>query len=188
MRLIFGMLLIILIVACADRTETKTADKVNTTYKSRDTTTLATKSNNTNLPGFGTDYMISRKHKPFLVTGYFNQDNILDTAILIRHKLSGKDALFIKHSDTAEKFLIKTGKDVGHDFDDLNWVGNFKIIQKGTKIFDAVVDGEIVGEDKVAEHNKVLLKTDAIFMHEDEGGGGGIIYFKNGRYIWVQQD
>ena len=138
--------------------------------------------------GFDTTFEISKRHNPFILTGYFNQDKILDTAILVKQKKNGKDALFIKHGGTQHFFFLKDGKNLETNFDNFNWVGQFQIIKKGTKIWNNVIDGEIVGEDQVPDNRKIILQADGIFVHEDEGGGGGIIYFKNDKYIWMQQD
>lgn len=62
------------------------------------------------------------------------------------------------------------------------------MVKKGTKIWNNVVDGEIVSEDQVSETQKIILATDGIFIHVSEACGGGIIYFKNGKYVWVQQE
>lgn len=142
------------------------------------------------IPGYGLDtsYRLSTTHTPYKVTGHFNEDNLLDTALLVRHSTTAKDALLIIHGGTNNTILLRHGKDVGVDFDDFNWVGQFEIIAKGTVIWNNVVDGEIVGEDQVSDDKKILLQTDAIFVHEDEWGGGGIIYLEKGKYVWVQQD
>ena len=188
MREFFGLFLLFSIVACHDRTQTANTSTVDIISKETDTIKHETSPVFSNSYGFDTAYKISREHTLFVLTGYFNPDNILDTAVLIRHKTSGKDALFIKHGGTDKSFLLKTGNDVGTDFDDFNWVGQIKVIEKGTTIFNNVIDGEIVGSDQVPDSNKITLQTDAILVHEDEGGGGGVIYFSNGKYSWVQQD
>ena len=55
-------------------------------------------------------------------------------------------------------------------------------------MWDNVIDGEIVGEDQVPDNKKIILPADGIFVHVDESSGGGIIYYKNGKYVWLQQD
>jgi hypothetical protein len=145
-------------------------------------------SSSNNYQWFDRDYEFSKDHKPFILTGYFNQDPILDTAVIARHKVTSRDALFIKHGASATTYLLKSGKDLGTDFSDFNWVGQFEPIKKGTIIWDNVIEGEIVVEDQVPSNRKITLRTDAIFVHVDEANGGGIIYFKNGKYVWVQQD
>jgi len=188
MRKIFELLFLFSIAACGDGTQTTNTTKVDAAAEATDTTKHETSPTASDLYGLDTAYDLSKEHQPFLVTGHFNPDKILDTAILVRHKSTGKDALFIKHGGTDKSLLLKNGKDVGNDFDDFNWVGQFEIMKKGRTIWNNVADGEIVGEDQVPADRKITLRTDGIFIHEDEGGGGGIIYFKNGKYVWVQQD
>ena len=84
--------------------------------------------------------------------------------------------------------MVKNGKDFGTDFPDFNWVGQFDVVGKGTKIWDNVIDGEIVVEEQVPNSKKIILQTDGIFLHVDEASGGGIIYYKTEKYAWVQQD
>jgi hypothetical protein len=187
MRQIFGLLLLFSIVACDNKQQTNTSI-MDTASKMTDTAKQKTLVTVSNPYGLDTNYEISKEHAPFLVTGYFNADNILDTAVIVREKSTGKDALFIKHGGIDKSFLLKNGKDVGTDVDDFHWVGQFEIIKKGTKIWGNVINGEIVGEEQVPENKKITLQTDGILVHEEEGGGGGILYFKNGKYVWVQQD
>ena len=175
-------------VACGDSTQTTNTKAIDTSAEVTNTTKQQTPPIVLNQYGFDNNYEVSKEHQPFMVTGYFNPDDILDTALLVRHKSTGKDALFIKHGGTDESFLLNNGKDVGSDFDNFQWVGQFEVIKKGRKIWNNVVDGEIVGEEQVPDSKIVTLQTDGIFIHEDEGGGGGIIYFKNRKYVWVQQD
>lgn len=188
MRQFFGLLFLLPMVACTDRSQTTNVATADTSTKAKDTISQAIPLAVPNPYGFDTTYEISKEHTPFMVTGFFNPDKTLDTAILIRHKSSGKDALFIKHSGSGKTFLLKNGEDVGTDFDDFHWVGQFEVIKKGTKVWDNVIDGEIVGEKEVPDNKKVILQTDGIFVHVDEASGGGIIYYKKGKYAWVQQD
>jgi hypothetical protein len=188
MKQIFGLLFLLSIAACGDRTRTANIATIDTTTKVTETIKPDTSPSVSNPYGFDTTYEISKEHKLSLVTGYFNPDDILDTAIIIRHKSTGKDALFIKHGGTDQSFLLKNGKGVGTDFDDFNWVGQFAVIKKGTRVWDNVRDDEIVGEDQVPENKKFFLQTDGVFVHVDEASGGGIIYLKNGKYAWVQQE
>lgn len=190
MRLFFGLLLLFSIIACGNKTQTTNTTNVTTvdTAKVNDSIKQDTSPTASTPYSFDTAYEISKQHQPFMLLGYFNPDDILDTAILVRHKSTGKDALFIKHAKTDKTFFLKNGKDVGADFDDFNWVGQFEVIKKRTKIWDNVIDGEIVSEDQVPDNKKITLRTDGILIHEAEACGGGIIYFKNDKYVWVQQD
>jgi hypothetical protein len=188
MRQIFGLLFLFSIIACGDKKQTTSTTTVDTATNVTDTTKQETSPTVLNPYGFDTTYEISKEHQPFMVTGCFNPDDILDTAILVRHKSTSKDALFIKYGGTDKSFLLKNGKDVGTDFPDFNWVGQFELIKKGTNVWENVVYGEIVGENQVPDNKKITMLTDALFLHVEESSGGGIIYYKSGKYIWVQQD
>ena len=187
-RQLFGLIVLFSIVACSNKNQTaKTTTSVILAELSQ-----ALKpeklSPNFNPYGFDTLYAISKGHEPFMVTGYFDTDAILDTALIIRQRSTGKDALFIKHGGTHKTYLLRSGKDVMADFDDFNWIGQFEILKKRTLVWDNVIAGEIIGGEQVPQNKKFILKTDGIFMHVDEASGGGIIYFKNGKYNWLQQD
>ncbi len=186
MKQILGLLLMTSIISCSDRTQTTNTDKTTPATKKQIKQVIAPAVFNPY--GFDTTYDLSNEHTPCIVTGFFNSDEFLDTAIIVRHKTTGKDALFIKHGGTDKSFMLKNGKEVGSEFPDYNWIGQFEVVKKGTKIWDNVFDGEIVGEDQVPDNKKILLTNDGIFVHVDEASGGGIIYYNNGKYIWVQQD
>ena len=188
MRVILRLLLLFSLVACGDKTQKTNSPIVDTPTKVKHTIKQETSPAVSYPYGFDTAYKISIEHQPFILTGYFNSDKLLDSTILIRNKKTGKDALFIKHGGTNQSYLLKNGKDVGTSFDDFNWVGQFEIVKKGTKVWDNVINDEIVGEDQVPDNKKFFLYADGIFVHVDEASGGGIIYFKNGKYAWVQQE
>ena len=42
--------------------------------------------------------------------------------------------------------------------------------------------------EDVKEENKIKLPNDAIFIHQAESCGGGIIYWENRKYHWIQQE
>lgn len=46
----------------------------------------------------------------------------------------------------------------------------------------------LISEDEVKEEDKIRLNNDRIFIHALEGCGGGVIYLKEGKYEWIQQE
>ncbi|MCH5597482.1 hypothetical protein [Niabella ginsengisoli] len=82
------------------------------------------------------------------------------------------------------------GKEIlGQGFDDLEWVGVFEVAPKNEIYYNNVNDdGEIITEEQVKETDKIKLPNDGIFIHQKETGGGGIIYLKNGKFEWIQQE
>src|SRR5687768_8017168 len=99
MRQIFGLLFLFSIVACGDSGNTNKTT-VATAVKGTDTTQHETLPTVFNPYGIDTAYEMSKELQPFMLTGFFNPDDILDTAVLIRHKSTSEEALFIKHGGT----------------------------------------------------------------------------------------
>ena len=82
------------------------------------------------------------------------------------------------------------GKNIlGRGFDDIEWVGIFEKVPKGEVCWNNTDDeGEIIMPEDVKEENKIKLPNDAIFIHQAESCGGGIIYWENRKYHWIQQE
>ncbi len=140
--------------------------------------------------GLDEQYDISINHNPYMITGYFNLDEIVDTAILLQDKKTGKEGLLIKHGASEEQYLLGAGQEVlSQKFDDFNWVGVFQKVNKGTKAASNIDEetGEIMLED-VADSLKTTLHSDGIYIHASESCGGGIIYWDHDEYNWIQQE
>lgn len=140
--------------------------------------------------GLDDQYDISTNHKPYMVSGYFNPDEIMDTAILLQDKKTGKEGLLIKHGGMDEHILLGAGQEVlSQQFDDFSWVGMFHKVDKGTKVSSNIDEetGEIVLED-VPDSLKTILPADGIYIHASESCGGGIIYWDHEEYNWIQQE
>ncbi|MEI9943563.1 MAG: hypothetical protein WDN26_05020 [Chitinophagaceae bacterium] len=107
----------------------------------------------------------------------FNGDKIFDLAYFTH---DNKKEIYIidGKTKTATKVgLDKSFGDMGTDFD---WVDFWGTIND-PETYDAVVkDDEVVGA------RKAKLKNISLFVRRDEVGGG-VITFKNGKYIWVHQ-
>jgi len=110
----------------------------------------------------------------------FNGDGITDKAFLkIENETSG---IIIQHGKTNELVRIGFGKSFGSwkDFD-CNWVNHWALVE------DKETSETIVGEDgDIAGSQKVELQNPSILLEADEVGGG-LITFKNGKYVWVHQ-
>jgi hypothetical protein len=140
--------------------------------------------------GLDKQYYVSTNHDPYLISGNFNYDEIMDTAILLQDKVSGKEGLFIKHGRLDEQFIFGGGEEVlSQKFDDFSWVGIFQKIGRGTKVFSNIDEetGEILIED-LPDSLKITLPSDGIYVHASESCGGGIIYWDYAEYKWIQQE
>jgi len=133
-------------------------------------------------------YTNSKNHDPYLLIGDFNGDSYIDTLKIVTNNKTRKDALLYKFGITKQEIILPNGNMLGQDFDDFNWIGEMHKIVKGNKVWNNVKNGEIIGQNQVGDSEKIILQTDAVFIHESEGGGGGIIYWLNGEFHWIQQD
>ena len=77
---------------------------------------------------------------------------------------------------------------LGQGFDDMEWIGIFEKAPKGDVYWNNVESGEIISEEDVKEANKIKLPNDGIYVHAAESCGGGVIYLKNGKFEWIQQE
>lgn len=91
-----------------------------------------------------------------------------------------KKIVIVKNGKTNKETSIgldKSFKDIGSNF---NWVDNWGTISDNEVYENVVRDGEIIGGKKVKLTNKSL------FVGKDDAGGG-IITFKDGKFIWIHQ-
>ncbi len=132
----------------------------------------------------------------FYLEGDFNGDKRPDIALLVdRNAPNEKDQktviiIFSKDNPATKPVIFGAGKKA-FGMDNFDWVGIFDAIPSGKLIEpnwnedteDFYLEDEVIPEDKIFR-----LTADAIFVHQDEACGGGYIYWKNGRYNWMQQE
>ena len=92
----------------------------------------------------------------------FDGDEILDTISVVTHKKDNKKAILIKYGDGKSFRLLRSGKELEQNFKDFDWIFAVSIVKKGEKIWNNVIDGEIVGEDQVPENKKILFNIIAV--------------------------
>jgi hypothetical protein len=133
---------------------------------------------------------ISKIHKPNSITCDLDGDNLSDTVKIVQSTKNKKYGLQISFGDKRVEYLGLGKKVLGQGFDDFDWVGIFEKAPKGETYWNNVDDGgEIITEDVVIkESDKVKLLNDGIFIHASESCGGGVIYLKNGKFDWIQQE
>jgi len=108
----------------------------------------------------------------------FNGDGILDKAIF--KKEDETSGVIIIHGQTNEVFRIGFGKPFAH-MTEFNWVDYWGLVEdKETSENMFTEDGELL------ESKTVKLQNPSIVLHKDELGGG-LITFKNGKYVWIHQ-
>jgi len=130
----------------------------------------------------------SKKHNPNFILCDLDGDNLSDSVKIVLNKKNEKYGLKIIFGNKKVEYLGLGKQVLGQDFDNLDWVGIFEKAPKGEVYFNNVIGGEIITEEDVKESDKIKLSNDGIFIHQYESCGGGVIYLKNGKFEWIQQE
>jgi len=176
-----SLLLILAILSCNEKTtqskiETKT--KIAQPSLKNDTSELE-KENTSNeeslLKGEFKNFEIFNLSDTIKVD--LNGDKILDFAYL-----SKNDAKQMFIIDGQSKITTKIGLDesFGNMGSSFNWVDSWGTTNDKETFEIIIEDNEIIGDGKIE------LTNTSLFVRKNEAGGG-VITFKNGKYIWVHQ-
>ena len=133
---------------------------------------------------------ISKKHKINKIKCDLDGDKLDETIEIVKSTKSGKSGLRIVFGNGKRTDFLGMGNDIlNQGFDEIDWAGIFEKAPKNEIYWNNVNDeGEIVSEEEIKESDKIKLLNDGIFLHAEESCGGGIIYLKNGKYEWIQQE
>lgn len=119
-----------------------------------------------------------------VIYGDFNADGEDDFASLVTNQKNKFQGVLIIHKGNKDEyFVFGAGQEVD-GMKNLNWIDIFKTIPKGETIAPTLVDsntGDIIGVD---ETKNFKLIGNGIYMHVDESGGGGILYWTGNKYNW----
>lgn len=134
--------------------------------------------------------VLSTKHKTNKILCDLDGDNLDETVEIFRSTNNKKSGFKITYGNGKRTDYLGFGNDIlGQGFDEIDWAGIFEKAPKNEVYFNNVnEDGDIIGEEQVAEEDKIKLPNDGIFIHAEESCGGGVIYLKNGKYEWIQQE
>ncbi len=131
----------------------------------------------------------SKIHNTKFITEDIDGDSKNDSIYIVKGSNSQKYGLEIVLANGKKDYLGMGKNILGRGFDDIEWVGIFEKVPKGEVYWNNTDDeGEIIMPEDVKEENKIKLSHDAIFIHQAESCGGGIIYWESGKYHWIQQE
>ena len=133
---------------------------------------------------------ISKKHKTNKILCDLDGDNLNEIVEIVRSTKNGKSGLRVIFGNGNRTDYFGMGNNiVEQGFDEIDWAGIFEKAPKNEIYWNNVnEDGEILSEEQIKEVDKIKLANDGIYMHAEESCGGGIIYLKNGKYEWIQQE
>ena len=134
--------------------------------------------------------ILSKRHTTNKITCDLDGDLLDEIAEIVINTKNKKSGLRIVYGNGQRTDYFGMGTDVLKlGFEDLDWAGIFKKVNKNDTYWNNVSDdGEILSEVAIKEIDKIKLPNDGIFLHEAESCGGGIIYLKNNKYEWIQQE
>ena len=130
-------------------------------------------------------YIVDTKHNPFFMQGDFFGDGIEDLVIKANTKEGKTHILFINRGETESYKIL--GINDALKTTDYSWAGIFKKVNNGEVLWSNYEDDWVKFED-VPENKKVKLNYDALFIHNIESCGGGFIFWKDGKFNWLQQE
>lgn len=111
------------------------------------------------------------------ITADFNGDGKLDQATFKKeNKTSG---IIITHGEIDEEVKIGFGEQLAH-LTEFNWVDFWGLVNDSETYEIIIEDAEIIRD------RKVKLDNPSIVVRKEEAGGG-LITFKEGKYVWIHQ-
>jgi len=111
------------------------------------------------------------------ITADFNGDGNVDQAIF--KKENETSVIIITHGETNQKIKIGFGEPFAH-LTEFNWVDYWGLVNDSETYEIVIEDTEIIGD------REVKLDNPSIVVRKEEVGGG-LITFKEGKYIWIHQ-
>ncbi len=123
---------------------------------------------------------------PFYIKGDFFGDGVEDIAVLVKDSKNMVKIGIINYGKSTRVYFLGEKNDP-FEIDDYNWVGIFEKVPEGEVLWSNYTD-DFREFKEVPEKEKVRLNYDAIFVHQLEACGGGFIFWKNGKFNWLQQE
>lgn len=185
MKIRILILLSLIAISCKKENQT-----VIETPKKQEKDTLEITSKTTSETPKTDTIVLSSKHKTNKILCDLDGDGKNETVEIVRSTKSDKSGLKITFGNGKRTDFLGLGNTVlAQGFDEIDWAGIFEKAPKGETYWNNVNDdGEIMADEEVKEEEKIKLPNDGIFIHAEESCGGGIIYIKNGKYEWIQQE
>jgi len=111
------------------------------------------------------------------ITADFNGDGNVDQAIF--KKENETSGIIITHGKIEEEVKIGFGEQLAH-LTEFNWVDYWGLVNDSETYEIVIEDAEIIGD------REVKLANPSIVVRKEEVGGG-LITFKDGKYVWIHQ-
>ncbi|WP_108868071.1 SH3 domain-containing protein [Aquimarina aquimarini] len=124
--------------------------------------------------------------KPFYLKGNFFGDKKNDMVVLLKNKKGETKIGFIDYGQKTRIHILGNNNDP-FNMTSYGWVGVFKKVNRNETLWSNYEDDFVDFKD-VPENKKVKINYNALYMHASESCGGGFVYWKNGKFNWLQQE
>jgi hypothetical protein len=104
---------------------------------------------------------------PYYQRGRFDEDTILDVAIQIVEKASGKRGIMIVHGGDSKVHVLGAGTAFGNGNEDFSWLWVWRV------------------EPRELHHDVKPSGVEILYVEKPESAGG-LIWWDGSRYIWTQ--
>ncbi|SNR14711.1 SH3 domain-containing protein [Tenacibaculum jejuense] len=123
---------------------------------------------------------------PFYLKGDFFGDKKIDIVILLKNSNGETKIGFINKAIKTKTHILGNENDP-FKINDYSWIGIFKKVNVGETLWSNYED-DFVKFKNVPENKKVRLNYNALYIHASESCGGGFVYWKDGKFNWLQQE
>lgn len=132
------------------------------------------------------NYEINKITTPYYLRGDFYGDKTDDLVVLLKNKKGVTKIGIINYGDSTNTYILGD-KNCALGVRDFSWIGIFNKVNPGVSLWSNYEDDFIDFED-VPENKKVKLPYNALYVHAAESCGGGFIFWKDGKFNWLQQE
>ena len=134
------------------------------------------------------NYELDIQNDVFSLQGDFFNDGVLDIALLLKDSQQNKHIAFIDYkNNNTSKIVFLDAKNTSFDIKNYNWVGYFFKVKKQETLWSNYEE-DFRAFEEVPAKERVKLEYDAIYVHAFESCGGGFIFWKDGKFKWLQQE
>lgn len=129
---------------------------------------------------------LNTEMRPFCLKGDFFGDKKSDIVVLLKNAKGETKIGFINYGQKTKIHILGNANDP-FDITDYGWVGVFEKVDRNEPLWSNYEDDYVYFKD-LPENKKVKINYNALYIHADESCGGGFVYWKNGKFNWLQQE
>ncbi|WP_196884971.1 SH3 domain-containing protein [Aureivirga sp. CE67] len=119
--------------------------------------------------------------------GDFFGDGISDYAFILKEKNEDVSRLVILNIKKKNEIIFVNKENSTFEVRDYSWAGIFELVGENEPLWSNYED-DFIEFANVPDNKKVYLNYNALYLHATESCGGGFIFWKNGKFQWLQQE